>query len=267
MRAVLAGAGPSPGGQELQRHTNLSLAGQMTMLNCGVVLSFPVNGPFGGMAPRTTYGWMLLFSGDFPAMAKLVGTAASCAAKKPCRQCDWDKESAVAFGPSSFMERPLRPAGVPMRWKVRSNETLSEALAKANELRSQTARDKELRSSGYFKSEFVFNSINFPFLPDPFACTPQDGMHALFSSGIANSEAAEMLYLFISVYKDFTVGDLNDRIAAYDWPDGTQITDIHESVKVGAVGGVPAHSAHLRLTGSQTICTSQCTALTCLPPL
>ena len=255
MSAVLASCGPSSTTlmRALQPQTDYSLAGQMTMLNSGSTLSFPVNGPFGGMAPRTTYGWLVLFSGDFPAMAKLVGTAASCAAKHPCRHCNWERESAVAFCPSSFMERPLRPADVPMRWKERSDETLSNALAEASKLRSKTARDAQLRSCGYFKSEFVFNSTNFPFLPDTFACTPQDGMHALFSSGIANSEAAEMLYLFISVHKDFTVGDLNDRIATYDWPDGTQITDIHESVKVGGVGGVPVRGAGLRLTGSQTM--------------
>ena len=60
----------------------------------------------------------------------------------------------------------------------------------------------------------------FPFIMDPFASSPQDGMHLLFSSGLVTSTAAEMLYIFISVHKDFTVDELNQRIESFDWPEG-----------------------------------------------
>ena len=239
MAAVLAGPDP----------LNSSLSAQMKALNAGAVLNYPANGAFGGLEPRTTYGWVLLMSGDYPAMAKLVGTAQSVAAKKPCRHCNWDRKADDSFARSSFLPR----AGLPDKWSLRCEQSLELALANANQLRCESARVAKLRSEGYFSSTFVFHSSWLPCLPDPYACTPQDGMHALFSSGIANSEAAEMLYVFISVHRDFTVEMLNDRIDEYDWPSGERPPDIHESVRIGASGGVPAAGAHLRLTGSQTL--------------
>ena len=79
---------------------------------------------------------------------------------------------------------------------------------------SVSKRAKHLRTLGYFDLVPVFGQKYFPHLPDRFTCLPQDGMHALFSSGIANSEAAELLYLHIAVYKDFTVAELNDRMGS-----------------------------------------------------
>jgi hypothetical protein len=228
--------------------STFSMGAQMRRFNAGLALDFPSKGAFGGFEKRTTYGWMLLMSGDYPAMAKVLCTAQSTSSKKPCRGCDWDKNSAFAFKESSFLRR--RPAP---KWKLRDMVSTQALIDEATLIRTVGGRKAKMTEEGIYSTALAFHHKYFPYVTDPFACTPQDGMHNLFSSGIANSEAAEMLYMFISVHGDFTLDELNDRIEQFDWPPGEKPPPIHESVRSGATGGVPAHGCHLRYTGSQTM--------------
>ena len=229
--------------------TDFSLGAQMRRFNSGVGLEFPSNGPFGGLERRMTFGWLVLMSGDFPAMAKVLCTAQSTAGKKPCRGCNWERESDAAFRESSFLR--CRPCA--SLWTLRDMDSTQALIDEASLIRAVGARKSKMAAEGIYSTDFALHSTYFPFLVNPFACTPQDGMHALFSSGIATSEAAEMLYIFLSVHRDFTLDALNDRIEEFDWPPGEKPPPIHESVRSGATGGVPSHGCHLRYTGSQTM--------------
>ena len=109
-----------------------------------------------------------------------------------------------------------------------------------------------MKEYGLYNLSYALHPRFFPHL-DPFRGTPQDVMHNEFSSGTANSELAEMLYLFIAKEKWFTVAQLNAAIAAYPWPAGWKPPPIWDSVTKGQKGGLPADGAHLRYSGSQTM--------------
>ena len=90
---------------------------------------------------------------------------------------------------------------------------------------------------GIYRAIYAFHPDYFPQLADPFKSSPQDGMHSLFSSGIANSGLAEVLYILIAVLKDFNVDQLNDRIEDFpDLPPGSKPPPVHPTVLIGARG-------------------------------
>ncbi len=245
MMVILSGA-VARGDISVLQDFDFSLGAQMRRFNSGLALDFPCNGAFGGYERRTTFGWLILVSGDFPAMARVLCTAQSTQAKRPCRGCIWERESAAAFREASFLQAASK-------WTLRDMDATQAVIDEASLIRGVGARRSKMTEAGIYSAEFALHHKYFPFVANPFACTPQDGMHALFSSGIANSEAAEMLYIFITVLSDFTLDELNDRIEEFDWPPGEKPPPIHESVCSGATGGVPSHGAHLRYTGAQTM--------------
>ena len=249
MLAVLAGAMADGSVLPVGSSLDTSLGGQMRALDAGVVLQFPANGWFGGAYERTVYGWTILMSADYPAAAKMLCTAQSTSSKKPCRLCDWEKDSAHAYAPSTFVSRPRAPA----RWKLRTFES-TEAII--NEAKLEPTKGKAfeaMRVEGIYRAIYAFHPNYFPHLKDPFKSSPQDGMHGLFSSGIANSGLAETLYVHSTVLKDFTVDELNDRIEDFDWPPGSKPPPVHPAVLIGARGGIPLPGANVRYTGSQTM--------------
>ena len=246
MLAVISGADLQG---NIRAEAEYSLGAQMRALDAGVNLTYPADGAFGGVVERTTYGWMLMACADFPAAAKLLCTAASTSGKKPCRQCNWERESKDAHAPSSFVE-----GRIPQRWELRSLDATDMVLEEASLLSSKTARASIMRENGIYATHWAFHPRYFPHLPDPFACLPQDGMHALFSSGIVTTAGAEVLYVFISVLKAFTVKELNDQYDDYDWDTPEhKPPHIHPSIAEGAKGGIPSADAKLRYTGSQTM--------------
>jgi hypothetical protein len=217
MLGVLAGAHLDG---SLDDQAEFSVGGQMRKLDAGVKLLYPAIGIFGGEIERTTYGWSLMACADFPAAAKMLGTSGSTSSNMPCRQCDWDKTSKVCWAPSSFLKRPR----IRCRWNMRNLDSASSAIEEAQMETSMARKAAVLRESGMYAERYAFHPTYFPHLKEPFASLPQDGMHLLFSSGLVTFVAAEMLYLFISVHKDFTVDELNQRIGSYDWPEGAIIS-------------------------------------------
>ena len=129
---------------------------------------------------------------------------------------------------------------------------MTEQLEVASKARTKVAQDVQMKADGLYNMSYALHPTFFPYF-DPFRGVPQDVMHDEFSSGTANSELAEMLYLFISKEKWFTVAQLNASIDSYAWPKGEKPPPIWESVRVGRKGGLPADSAHLRYSGSQTL--------------
>ena len=129
---------------------------------------------------------------------------------------------------------------------------MTEQLEAASQESTKGGREKRLRKDGLYNLSYAFHPDIFPYV-DPFRAVPQDVMHAEFSSGTANSELAEMLYLFISKEKWFSVAQLNEGIDSFAWPQGAKPPPIWDSVKVGRKGGLPAEGAHLRYSGSQTM--------------
>ena len=146
-----------------------------------------------------------------------------------------------------------------------SHSQVTEQLEAASQERSKVKREQQMRQDGLYNSSYAFHPDVFPYV-DPFRAVPQDVMHAEFSSGTANSELAEMLYLFISKEKWFSVAQLNAAIDSYSWPQGTKPPAIWDSVKVGRKGGLPADGAHLRYSGSQTMNFARA-SITLLDPL
>ena len=224
MLAVLAGA-LSDG--SLDPTAIFSLGGQMRMLDAGVALKYPVNGSFGGTCERTTYGWTVMMSADYPAAAKMLCTSQSTSSKKPCRNCDWEKDDGAAYAASSFVER----RNVRARWKLRTLEETQGIIDAAQLLASKTQRENAMRLDGIYHARYAFHPLYFPCLSDSFASSPQDGMHNLFSSGVANKGMAEKLYVLISVHKDFSLDQVNDGIELHDgWGHGEKPPAIHSSV-------------------------------------
>ena len=246
MLAVIAGAHLDG---SIDDNAEFSLGGQMRLLDAGVVLRYPANGSFGGAVERTTYGWMLMSCADYPAAAKLLGTAGSTSAKRPCRGCDWEKDNKLAFAKSSFLERP----GVRSRWKLRTLEQAQDAIDEAKLLTSKKAADEVMKEAGMYAAIFAFHPDYFPHCPDPFKASPQDGMHSLYSSGLVDSTYAKVLYMLISIHREFTLDTLNQALDNLVVPAGVRLPPLHESVTAGAAGGIPSPNAKLRYTGSQTM--------------
>lgn len=246
MLAVLAGAHLDG---SIDEQAQSSLGAQFRLLDAGVNLRFPANGAFGGVVERTTYGWMLMACADFPAAAKMLCTSGSTSAKRPCRGCDWEKDSEEAYLNSSFLPRP----GVPSRWNLRTLEDVQATIDEANQLRGVARKQACLREGGVYSTAYAFHPNYFPHLPDPFKATPQDGMHALFSSGLVDATGAKVLYMLISVHKVFTLDQLNEALANLELPAGHRLPKLHESVTQGEKNRVPSVNARLRYTGSQTL--------------
>ena len=109
-----------------------------------------------------------------------------------------------------------------------------------------------MQGDGLYSLSYALHPDFFPFF-DPFRGCPQDAMHAEFSSGTANSELAQMLYLFIVKEKWLTLDELNVAIENYDWPEGHKPPRMWEHLKKGQKGGIPANDAALRYAGAQTM--------------
>ena len=129
---------------------------------------------------------------------------------------------------------------------------MTTQLAKAAAQKTKTAQSRKLNKHGFFRLDYALDPDLFPYFR-PFEGCPQDVMHAEFSSGAANWEAAQMLYVFISMEKYFSVDALNAAIANYSWPDGQRIPAIYAAIARGQKGGGPQHNAHLRYSGSMTL--------------
>ena len=213
-----------------------SLGAVMRALNDGVKLAVPdPTSPLGGYIKLTHFGWMLLFCADFPAAGKFLNTSESTAALEPCRGCNWQRKDKHAKSPSSFIQKVKGVAK--KRWELRTTSGVRKSIRKSiRRSHTPSALTKALRSSGsLYSTTYCLQSQLFPYF-DAFAATPQDVMHAEFSSGTANTEAAVMLYNFISVEKWFTVDDLNQAIDEYDWEPGQKPPPIYASVAVGKKG-------------------------------
>ena len=249
MLAVLAGALPDG---SLAPGCETSLGGQMRALDKGVVLDFPATEAYGSAHRRTTYGWTIMMSADYPAAAKMLCTSQSTSSKAPCRNCNWQKDSQFAYASCTFVNRQSRTGF--NRWQLRSLESFEDVI---NEAQLQPTKGKSqtvMREAGIYADNFAFNPTYFPHLDNPFKSEPQDGMHNLFSSGVANSGLAEVLHNLITVEKEFTLEELNTRIHDYPhWPPGSKPPPIHASVLTGAGGGMPAAGCSVRYTGSQTM--------------
>ena len=227
-----------------------SLGGQMRALDTGVNLQYPADGSFGGFVEITTYGWMLMACADYPAAAKLLRTAGSTSAKKPCRGCNWERESSVAFSKSSFLKRPR----VPSRWIIRTIDKVQAAIDEATLHPPNSKLHLELlREQGMHATLYAFHPTYFPHCPDPFRSVPQDGMHALFSSGLVDSTAAKVLYMLICVHREFTLEKINLALEKLDLPADVRLPQLHASLLVGVKGGIPSPESKLRYTGSQTM--------------
>ena len=93
-------------------HAPSSLGAQMRAFDKGVELSVPSSS--GGYEQCYFHGWMIVFCADFPAAGKLLPTAQSTGAAKPCRGCDWLRTSQQAFKPTSLLSDRK------CKWKIRS---------------------------------------------------------------------------------------------------------------------------------------------------
>ena len=112
-----------------------------------------------------------------------------------------------------------------------------------------------MKASGFYSISYALHPLFFPHF-SPFGGVPQDVMHAEFSSGTANAELAQMLYLFISKERWFSVAELNHAIDEFPWDEELGVTKpppVWDSIRVGKQGGLPADGAHLRYSGSQTM--------------
>ena len=221
-----------------------SLGAQMRTFDKGVKFSVPNASAFDGYRWQVAHGWMVLFSADFPAAGKMLPTSQSTAAHKPCRGCLWDRTSKHAYKPASFFRA--------CPWKVRTLQQVAQTIQKAMKHDTKVARTTELRADGLYSFTYALHPEIFPFF-QPFKGCPQDAMHAEFSSGTCNSEAAQLLYLLITREKWFSVDQLNVAIEKFDWPEGHQPPSIWEAVTKGQKGGLPAADANLRYSGAQTM--------------
>ena len=57
----------------------------------GITLQVPDPQADGGFRPQCFRGWTVLLAADHPAAAKLLYFKESVAARKPCRECNWDQ--------------------------------------------------------------------------------------------------------------------------------------------------------------------------------
>lgn len=222
-----------------------SLGGQLRLLDQGTCLRAPGVCATDGYQRTIFCGWMVLFCADFPAAGAVTPYAQSVSASKCCRECEWETFSKEAYKPTSFI------AGTP-RWRLRSEAGQAAQIERVRATAGKGRRNKLMKEFGLYKLNYTLHPSLFPYM-NAAEGLPQDVMHAEFSSGTCNYEAAEMLYLFIAREKWFTVDQLNERIRAVDIPDAQRPPYIYESVAIGQKGGLPKDGAHLRYSGSQTM--------------
>ena len=219
-----------------------SLGAQMRAFDAGFSMQAPADNFFSGYEQRLFYGWMVVYSADFPAAAKMLPTSTSVGALRPCRQCDWERLHDDAKKPTSFVQPP-------QRWTGRTTEAVAAQIQEATEMQTVGARNEHLKAHGLFQLEYAFEPHVLPHFK-ALESTPQDVMHAEFSSGTANTEAAAMLYIFISREKWFKVDDLNTAISEYDWPPGHKPPLVYPSIVKGDCHGCPTQSANLHYSGA-----------------
>ena len=114
-----------------------------------------------------TYGWLVLMSGDFSAMAKVLCTAQSTAGKKPCRGGNWEKESAAAFKESSFLQ--CHP--VVSKWTLRDMESTQALIDEASLIRTVGARKVKMAAAGRLVGQVR------TFSHQPFECVGAGHVH------------------------------------------------------------------------------------------
>lgn len=125
-------------------------------------------------------------------------------------------------------------------------------IAEAKAKKTKKAMHECMRSCGIYKLSYVLHPKVIPYASG-IQISPQDGMHTLFSSGIVNSEAAQVLYMLMKK-GHFTFPQFTARFDSYvDWQAGKKPPAVHPSVCSGREGGKPKHDAHLRYSGSQTL--------------
>ena len=250
-----------------------SFGGQMRELDQGV--EFQVPHPSGGFTKVEASGWLVVFCADYLGHAKCLPTAESTGATQPCRRCHWVKEGAQSCSPCSDINSSCK------KWPLRTTASMLRHLDAAKNETTKTGRAAALQSNGYYSIEFALHPDVFPhFLPaegTPQVPQPpeyaaysssylvcsycgtysppwQDVMHDEFSSGTANSELAQLIYMLIAREKVTTLDAVNDAI--FDYPsfkDGERPPPIWPSVLKGTTERRPIKGANLRYSGSQTM--------------
>lgn len=177
---------------------------------------------------------------------RLEPTAESTGALKPCRGCNWNRSVDGAYDDFSFILHSKR------KWELRTTEGTTAKLNAAKRLRTKVQQAEQLKADGLYQLNYALQPNLFPHVR-PFEGTPQDVMHAMFSSGTANSELAELLYILIAVEHDFSVNDLNCAIDSYAWPAGHKPPPVWPSIVKGSRDHCPEKGACMRYSGAQSL--------------
>ena len=100
-----------------------SFGGQLRALDKGFQIGIP-NRIVGHNTFEMTYfkGWLVHMAFDYPAGGSLLPFAESVAAKKPCRQCNWNRLLPNAFSPASFL--PGAPTACQL-WDLRTDSEVT----------------------------------------------------------------------------------------------------------------------------------------------
>ena len=228
-----------------------SLGGQMRLFDKGVNLSVPQRlcaASAAGYKSQPVGGWLIYMCADFPAAGACLPFAESVSAGQPCRGCNWQRLSRRAFNPSSFVEKG---AGIANSWHLHTLDEVHQKITAVAKVKAVGARHTAMRADGLYKLAYTLHPQVFPWFNGMTMC-PQDVMHCEFSSGIANSELAALIYLLVRM-REFTVEQLNVTIYLYDFEEGHRPPALHASVASGTMKGKPKHDCHLRWSGSQTL--------------
>ena len=246
----------------------------------GIELQVPCS--TGGYEPQKFRGWLLLIAADHPAAAKLLTYKESVAAKRPCRECDWNhgtkaQEAPAAYGrPSSF----LSADALLRSWTLRSeaseaavranleakgaqaalstrNAVLAEAGYKDEHKALPVAQKNEAKEAvgpgavgptGFRRANMVgyFQGGLRSSLRIPYAprTAPQDLMHTIFE-GIGKMELAAFLYMAIVLFAWFTLPELNSAILDFDWGGGPKPDAIQPSAIEGTREHMPKPGCHV----------------------
>ena len=118
-------------------------------------------------------------------------------------------------------------------------------------MKQKGKRQLLMRNDGLYKLSYTLHPSVFPFFNGMTMC-PQDVMHAEFSSGIANSEFAALLYVLIRD-REISVEQFNAALKQYDFPRGHRPPAVHASVASGTQDRNPKSDCHVRWSGSQML--------------
>ena len=233
-----------------------SFGGQMRLMHLGVPFSAPArytsqeSGLMRSQYAQTLlFGWLVYMCFDYPAGGACLPFSESCSAGKPCRGCNWAPKHRNAVKPSSFLESGI---DVCNQWKLRTFKQVETQLEAAAKIKQKGRRALTMREDGLYKMIYTLHPKCCPHFNGMTMC-PQDVMHAEFSSGIANSEFAALLYLLVHVYRTLTVSQFNVALYHYPFPRGERPPALHASVACGTRDGRPHSDCHLRWSGSHTL--------------